>query len=38
MMKKSRLKFKYFENKKSFYDEIKNIFVLAKDFQLPKIA
>ena len=47
MSKKSRQKFKYFENEKSFYDEIKSIFlegesatlkllhVLYSDFDAP---
>ena len=38
MIKKSRQKLKYRENKKSFWGEIKSIFIIFKGFQLPKIV
>ena len=36
MTKKSRQKFKYRENEESFYDEIKNIFIILKGFHWSK--
>ena len=38
MAKKSRQKLKYLENGKNFWGEIKSIFIILKDFQLPKIV
>ena len=37
MTKKSRQKFKYLENKNSFLDEIKNIFIIFKELSLKQI-
>ena len=36
MTKKSRQKFKYRENEESFYDEIKNIFIIFKGLSLKQ--
>ena len=36
MAKKSRQKFKYLENEKSFQGEIQKHFLFLKGFQLPK--
>ena len=36
MIKKTRQKFKYLENKKSFKDEIKNIFIILKGLSLKQ--